>query len=63
MNYLIFLKKHLNKIELIKPLVSKSFYKLKKKDNINDKFCFLIFGGSQGAKIFDNIFKEIISNI
>jgi len=58
-----FPKKHLDKIELIKPLVSKAFYELKKKTNINDKFCFLIFGGSQGAQIFDDIFKEIISKI
>ena len=58
-----FPKKHLNKIELIKPLVSKSFYKLKKKESNNDKFCFLIFGGSQGAKIFDDIFKEIMFEI
>ncbi len=58
-----FPKKHFNKIVLIKPLVSKSFYKLQKKENINDKFCFLIFGGSQGAKVFDSIFSEIITEI
>ena len=58
-----FPKKHTNKIELIKPLVPKSFYKLQKKENISDKFCFLIFGGSQGAKVFDNMFKEIITEI
>ena len=34
-----------------------------KKIIFNNKFCFLIFGGSQGAKIFDNIFVEIISKI
>ena len=58
-----FPEKYLNKIKIIKPLVSKSFYKLYKKDNINDKFCLLIFGGSQGAKIFDEIFVELISTI
>ena len=58
-----FPKKYLNKIKLIKPLVSKAVYKLQKKDTVNDKFCFLIFGGSQGAKVFDNIFKEIIPEI
>ena len=58
-----FPKKYFKKIEIIKPLVSKNFYELYKKDKSNDKFCFLIFGGSQGAKIFDNIFVEIISKI
>ena len=58
-----FPKKYFKKIEIIKPLVSKKFYELYKKDKSNDKFCFLIFGGSQGAKIFDNIFVEIISKI
>ena len=50
-------------MELIKPLVSKEFHKIKKITKENDKFCFLIFGGSQGAKIFDNIFKEIMIEI
>ena len=58
-----FPNKYFKKIEIIKPLVSKNFYELYKKDNFNDKFCFLIFGGSQGAKVFDNIFVEIISKI
>ncbi len=58
-----FPEKYSKKIEIIKPLVSKDFYELYKKDNFNKKFCFLIFGGSQGAKIFDNIFVEIISKI
>ena len=58
-----FPEKYLHKIKIIKPLVSKNFYELYKKNNINDKFCFLIFGGSQGAKIFDKIFVELISKI
>jgi UDP-N-acetylglucosamine--N-acetylmuramyl-(pentapeptide) pyrophosphoryl-undecaprenol N-acetylglucosamine transferase len=58
-----FPEKYKKKIQIIKPLVSKNFYALYKKDDFNDKFCFLIFGGSQGAKIFDNIFVEIISKI
>ena len=58
-----FPKKHLHKVELIKPLVSKTFHQLKKVQRKNDKFCFLIFGGSQGAKIFDNLFKEMIIEI
>ncbi len=58
-----FPKKYIYKIELINPLVSKAFYNLKKKDDINNKFCFLIFGGSQGAKIFDEIIREIMLEI
>ncbi len=58
-----FPKKDLHKIELIKPLVSKDFYNLKKNKDINDKFCFLISGGSQGAKIFDEIIKEVIEDV
>ena len=58
-----FPKKYFKKIEIIKPLVSKNFYELCKKDKSDDKFCFIIFGGSQGAKIFDDIFVEIISKI
>ena len=58
-----FPNKYFKKIEIIKPLISKNFYELYKKDNYNDNFCFLIFGGSQGAKIFDNTFAEIISKI
>jgi len=58
-----FPKKHLSKIELIKPLVPKAFYQIQKKQVINDKFCFLIFGGSQGAQIFDVLFKEIMFEI
>ncbi len=58
-----FPKKYIHKIETIKPLVFKEFYNVQKNNNINDKFCFLIFGGSQGAKIFDDIIKETIFSI
>ena len=58
-----FPKKYLHKIELIKPLVSKAFYELKKIKNVNNKFCFLISGGSQGAKIFDELLKEVMIDI
>ncbi len=58
-----FPKKFSHKIEIIKPLVSKAFYEFKKPQNINDKFCFLISGGSQGAKIFDNLIKDAIIEI
>ena len=58
-----FPKKYLHKIELIKPLVFKAFYELKKNNNINKKFCFLICGGSQGAEIYDKLIKEVMINI
>ena len=48
---------------MIKPLVSKAFYELEKTKDINNKFCFLISGGSQGAKIFDDLIKDIMIDI
>ena len=48
---------------MIKPLISKAFYEVEKIEKIDDKFCFLIVGGSQGAKIFDEILKEVILEI
>ena len=58
-----FPKKNFHKIELIKPLVSKAFYELEKNNDINNKFCFLISGGSQGAQIFDDLIKDIMIDI
>ena len=58
-----FPKKDFHKIELIKPLVSKAFYELEKTKDINNKFCFLISGGSQGAQIFDDLIKDIMIDI
>ena len=53
-----------DKIEVIRPLVSKSFYELKKTNYLNKKnFCLLISGGSQGADIFDKLINKIIVNI
>ena len=58
-----FPKKNFHKIELIKPLVSKAFHELEKTKDINNKFCFLISGGSQGAQIFDDLIKDIMIDI
>ena len=58
-----FPKQNFHKIELIKPLVSKAFYELKKNNATNNKFCFLISGGSQGAKIFDELIKEVMLDV
>ena len=58
-----FPKKYFNKIEKINPLVSKAFYEIKKIKETNKKFCFLISGGSQGAKIFDELISEVMVDI
>ena len=58
-----FPKKYLHKIELINPLVSKVFYEVKKTKENKKKFCFLVSGGSQGAKIFDELIKEVMVDI
>ena len=58
-----FPRKFVDKIELIKPLVSKVFYEIKKNGNTNKKFHFLISGGSQGANIFDEIIKEVMFDL
>lgn len=58
-----FPKKFTHKVELINPLVSKIFYEIKKNEEVNKNFCFLISGGSQGAKLFDEIIKEVIVDL
>ncbi len=58
-----FPKKQFHKIELIKPLVFKTFYNQNENKNTKDIFCFLISGGSQGAKIFDYIIRDVMSEI
>ena len=45
-------------MNIIKPLVSKKYYKRKIENFKKEKFCLLIVGGSQGANIFDNLFKD-----
>ncbi len=58
-----FPNKDTHKVELIKPLVSKVFYQLNAIIKKKNKFCFLIFGGSQGAKIFDELIKEVMLDV
>ena len=58
-----FPKKFLHKLEIIQPLVYKKFYESKRTDEINNSFCILVIGGSQGAKYFDEMIKETIINI
>ena len=56
-----FPKNFLDKVVVIKPLVFKNFYEIKKIDKIKKKkFCILIFGGSQGAQIFDKVISNVI---
>ena len=52
-----------NKIETIKPLISKNVYNLELNNKTKEKFTILIVGGSQGADIFDKNLKNSIVNI
>jgi len=58
-----FPKRYKHQIELIRPLVFKAFYQIDKTHDKDKKFCFLICGGSQGAKIFDDLAKEAMISI
>ena len=57
-------KKFINKIYLIKPLLRKEIYKIKKneKTEFDKQKKILIIGGSQGAKFFDKFISKIIIN-
>ncbi len=50
------------KIQIISPLVKKNFYEKREIKTENKVFCLLVVGGSQGAKIFDNVVKNHKSN-
>ncbi len=58
-----FPNKFLDKIERINPLVFKNFYEIDKTENKDMIFCILIFGGSQGATIFDNVIKKAMIDL
>ena len=58
-----FPEKFKHKIQIISPLVKKNFYEKNKIKKENKVFCFLVVGGSQGAKIFDNIIKNVIVSL
>jgi UDP-N-acetylglucosamine--N-acetylmuramyl-(pentapeptide) pyrophosphoryl-undecaprenol N-acetylglucosamine transferase len=49
-----------NKICLIPSLLRKEFYSAKLAENMKDEINLLVVGGSQGAKLFDNIISESI---
>ena len=52
-----------HKIQIITPLVKKNFYEKREIKTENKAFCLLVVGGSQGAKIFDNVVKNVIVNL
>ena len=56
-----FPEKFRKKTVILSPLVRRKFYQ--KKKTINKFFKILIIGGSQGAKIFDNIFHKTLFEI
>ena len=49
--------KYKDKIIVIPALLRKKFYEVKKSESINEKINLLVIGGSQGAKVFDEIIK------
>ena len=53
----------LNKIVISNPLIRKKYYEKNSKENIDKVFTLMIVGGSQGAKIFDEIIHESILKI
>ena len=52
-----------NKISLIPALLRKKFYSIKITEDMNENVNLLIIGGSQGAKLFDDIINESIIKI
>ena len=51
--------KYKKKISIINPLIRQEFYEIYKTEKTNDKINILIIGGSQGARLFDNIVHSI----
>ena len=62
-NIISFPKKFENKLRILKPLVRKKYYE--ELTNIEEKglFTITIIGGSQGAKIFDNLLHQTLANL
>ena len=57
-----FLKKNINKIIEIPPIIRKDIYELQSKINVknNDYIKILVVGGSQGASFFDEKITNLI---
>ena len=58
-----FPKKFFNKIVVLKPLVRKKYYEKNLIEKKKEKFTIIIVGGSQGARIFDEVIHESIAQI
>jgi len=56
-------KKFEQKKIIIKPLIREKYYQKNNLQKIDSIFTIIIIGGSQGAKIFDNLIKEILVKI
>ena len=52
-----------NKLEISPPFISKNYYDIGHKEDVGKIFTIIIIGGSQGAKIFDEIIHESILKI
>ena len=51
------------KLEISHPFVRKNYYEISHKDDVDKIFTIIIIGGSQGAKVFDEIMHESILKI
>jgi len=52
-----------NKLRILKPLVRKKYYEELINRQESQLFTIIIIGGSQGAKIFDNLFHETLAKV
>ena len=52
-----------NKLEISPPFIRKNYYEIRHNKNVNRIFTIIIIGGSQGAKVFDEIMHESILKI
>ncbi len=62
-NIISFPKKFENKLRIIKPLVRKKYYEELTNFQETKLFTIIIIGGSQGAKVFDNLFHETLAKV
>ena len=62
-NIISFPKKFENKLRILKPLVRKKYYEEPQNLEETKSFTITIIGGSQGAKIFDNLLHKTLANV
>tara|TARA_B100000787_G_scaffold48797_1_gene35083 strand:+ start:10704 stop:11771 length:1068 start_codon:yes stop_codon:yes gene_type:complete len=58
-----FPKKFINKIVVLNPIMRKKYYEKNLDTQVNKIFTLMIVGGSQGARVFDEIMHEIIVRV